>query len=57
MNPIEQTNHHCPLCGQQLEHKEAVWICYHCLLIWHGDTFEVIDPGSKGQQALDDWFA
>jgi ribosomal protein L37AE/L43A len=57
MNPIEQTNHHCPLCGEKLERKEAVWICYHCLLIWHGDTFEPIEPGSEGQQALDDWFA
>jgi len=57
MNPIEQTNHKCPLCHNDLDRKGQTWICLHCLIIWHGDTFEPISFERLGRAALNDLFS
>jgi ribosomal protein L37AE/L43A len=57
MNPIEQTQHRCPLCHHELDRKGIVWICFHCLIIWHGDTFEPVSLETLGRAALDDLFS
>ena len=58
MNPIEKfTARRCPLCHHKLERRSRVWICLHCLIIWHGDTFEPISLETLGRAALDDLLA
>jgi len=53
MNPLRSKPRHCPFCRQQLERQKNQWVCLHCLLIWHGDTFEPLDGGPKRKPPLD----
>jgi len=53
MNPLRPKPRKCPFCRQPLEHQKAQWVCLHCLLIWHGDTFEPLVTDPKGKPPLD----
>ena len=53
MNPLRPKPRKCPICRQALEHRDAQWVCLHCLLIWHGDTFEPLVTNPKGKPPLD----
>ncbi|MBI5867818.1 MAG: hypothetical protein HZB43_05955 [candidate division Zixibacteria bacterium] len=50
----------CPMCRAKLElleKRSRVLVCRHCLLVWHGDTFEPITQNALGWSHFYDLFA
>jgi len=45
----------CPRCQEKLQTRDRVWVCTHCMLIWHGDTFEPLTKDDFGSH-YDDYF-
>ena len=44
----------CPLCQCELELKAEQLVCLHCLVIWHGDTFETIPFQMDSFRSIDE---
>lgn len=56
MDAAKPQPNNCRICKQELELREDRWVCLHCLLIWHGDTFEAIPVDSRRTPPLDMFF-